>query len=292
MTTINIINSLSLELVVFNFKPRYLIHSEVFGKQNCVDSSVHFCLVLRWDGPFCFYFEGYDRMSCWLSACLSGTGGRLRTAGCGGCRPRCGDELRAGCLCPGGCPSPRRPAPAALGTHEASADEAASCQSEAESGRRPRACTGASGSPGRGRVWLISARTRASPPACWAPMSGSRFPGTSSRTRCRTPAGSCPRWAPTRGGGKRCIWPEGLCSLLLLICCTNCWPSGTNNELRSSSLPAARPLTGPERNRSRVLLRPHHQLCCGFSGLCCCQGGRGWDRGYGEGGIVSGWLLV
>lgn len=35
MTTINIINSLSLELVVFNFKPRYLIHSEVFGKQNC-----------------------------------------------------------------------------------------------------------------------------------------------------------------------------------------------------------------------------------------------------------------
>lgn len=122
------------------------------------------------------------------------TGGRrpatskLR-AGCGGCRPRCGDKLRAGRLCPVGCSSARRPAPATLCTHEAPADEAPTCQSEAESGRRQRACTGASGLLGRGRVWLILARTRASPPGCWAPMSSSRFMGTSSPTHCRTTAG-------------------------------------------------------------------------------------------------------
>lgn len=124
---------------------------------------------------------------------LTVTEGRLPIselrAGCGGCRPRCGDRHRAGRVCPVGSPSPSHPSPAPLRTHEAPAGEAPSCQSEAESGRRQRACTGASGSPGRGRVWLILARTRASPPACWAPMGSSRCTGTSSPTHCRTTAG-------------------------------------------------------------------------------------------------------
>lgn len=136
-----------------------------------------------------FILKGTTGCFCLFCPTLSATGGRLQPAGCGGCRPRSGDELRAGRLCPGGCSWPCRPAPAALGSHEASADEAPSSQSEAESGRRQRACTGASGSPGRGRVWLILVRTRASPPACWAPMSSSRFMDTSSPTHCRTTAG-------------------------------------------------------------------------------------------------------
>lgn len=101
----------------------------------------------------------------------------------GGCPSRYGDRIRAGCMCvvDG---SSTRPLPAALRTHEAPADEAPSCQSEAESGRRRRACTGASASPGRGRLWLTLARTWASPPGCWAPMSSSRFTGTSSPVHC------------------------------------------------------------------------------------------------------------
>lgn len=156
-------------------------------------------------------------------------------AGCGGCGPRCGDRLRADRWCPVGSSSPRRPAPAPLRPHEAPADEAPTCQSEAERGRTQRACAGASGSPGRGRVWLILAGTRASPSACWAPMRRSRFTGTSSPTPCRTTAGSCRLWARTLGGGRRCIWPGGLCSLLLLICCTNYWPSGTKQQRRERS---------------------------------------------------------
>lgn len=150
---------------------------------SCCHTKPLFVLVFWKTQPDVFFL-----CVCILSD-LPVTGGRLQPAGCGGCRPRCGDKLRAGWSCLSGCSSPRRPAPAALGSHEASADEAPSCQSEAESGRRQRACTGASGSPGRGRVWLILARTGASPPACWAPMSSSHFMGTSSPTHCRTTAG-------------------------------------------------------------------------------------------------------
>lgn len=125
---------------------------------------------------------------------LTPSGGKLpdtseRRAGTQGCRPRGGDQPRAGRLPPVGSSSERRPSPAAPRTHEAPADEAPNCQSEAESGRTPRACTGASGLPGRGRVWLIWARTRASPPGCRAPMSSSRSTDTSSLSHCRTPAG-------------------------------------------------------------------------------------------------------
>lgn len=131
---------------------------------------------------------------CFMSD-LTLTGGRLpasseHLAGSGGCRPRCGDKLRTGRhIRPHGCSPSRRPTSAAHCTHEAPADEAPSCHSEAESGRRQRACTGASGLPGRGRVWLTLARTRASPPGCWPPMGSSRCTGTSSPTHCRTTAG-------------------------------------------------------------------------------------------------------
>lgn len=152
-----------------------------------------------------------------------------RLAGSGGCRPRCGDKHRAGRRCPRGCSPAARPAPSLHSIHEAPADDAPRCQSEAES-RRQRACTGASGSPGRGRVWLTLARTRASPPGCWAPMGRSRFMATSSPTHCRTTAGSCQLWARTPGGGRRSTWPEGLCWPLLHICCTNCCPSGTQTR--------------------------------------------------------------
>lgn len=54
-------------------------------------------------------------------------------AGCGGCRPRCGDKLRAGPPRPVGGSSPSRPPPAAPCTHEGPADEAPSCRCEADS---------------------------------------------------------------------------------------------------------------------------------------------------------------
>lgn len=142
-----------------------------------------------------FILKGHRGSSVVYVPDLCLTGGRLAAASCepragsGGCRPSHGDQLRAGRLSPVGCSSATLPAPAALCPHEAPADEAPSCQSEAESGRRQRACTGASALPGRGRVWLILARTRASPSGCRAPMSSSRFMGASSPTHCRRSAG-------------------------------------------------------------------------------------------------------
>lgn len=126
-------------------------------------------------------------------------------------------------------PASQRP----LCTHEAPVDEAKTGQSKAEKGHWERECTGASGSPGRARVWLILAGTRASPSAWAAPMSSSRFMGTSSPTLCRTTAGSCRPLGRTRGGGKRFILPGALCSPPLPIYCTSCSPSGRPTKKQS-----------------------------------------------------------
>lgn len=120
------------------------------------------------------------------------------------------------------------------------ADTGPSCQTEVDRGRTQLgACTGEWASPVRARLCLNLARPRASPrsPAfCWAPppTSSSRCSATWSPRLCRTTAASWQPWARTLGGGRRCIWPEVLCSLRLLICCTNYWLSGTNNNINNT----------------------------------------------------------